>query len=215
MEVLFQDFQAANEQGSGHLLAATISPIPPPHYLNRLETIWESTNYASAERDIGYGLTKSTPGPIKFPSQEITIWTDVYVAYWKSIGNILAVQKRPNDHADWLKCYETWKELSNAVIRGYTSGVLEAWTLPVLYMAGKHLRVFAIKADESVKNDEIGMDVDTVGVGDDIAADCGRNVKLEDAARVINRMFTLCISDRYVVIQCNDSFPLFRLDLVY
>ena len=198
MEILFLDFQNANELGSGALLAATISPVPPPHYLNRLETIWTSTNYASAERDIGYGLTKTAPGPIKFPSQEINVWTDIFVAYWKSVGEILAAQEQSDDRADWGRCYETWKDLANAVIRGYSSGVLEAWTLPVLYMAGKHLRIFAIKADETGKKGENGVEVDMGGMGDDIAGNYGKNVKLEDAARVINRMFTLCISDRYV-----------------
>ena len=208
MDILFQDFQTANEQGSGALLAATVSPTPPAHYLNRLESIWNSTNYASAERDIGHSLTNSMPGPIKFPSQEITIWTDIYVAYWKSLGQILAAQEHSNDNADWGRCYESWKELSNAVIRGYTSGVLEAWTLPVLYMAGKHLRVFAIKADESGKKNENGLDMDMGGMGDDIAGDYGKNVKLEDAARVINRMFTLCISDRYVVNPVKEAIQL-------
>ena len=97
--------------------------------------------------------------------------------------------------------YASWKDLVNAVIKGYTSGVLEAWTLPVLYLVGKHLRVFAIKADESVGASGEGALVGT-GVGvegglqEDIAE--GRNGKLEDAARVMMRMFTLCISDRYV-----------------
>ena len=198
MEVLFRDFQHANEEGSGPLLAATISPIAPPNYLNRLETIWKSTIYVSAERDIGSGLIKSSPGPIKYPNQEINIWSDIYLAYWKSIGEILVAQEKPNG-ADWSNVYEAWKELANAVIRGYSSGALEAWTLPVLYMAGKHLRIFAIKADESAKKSENGVDVDMGGMQDDIAGDYGKNVKLEDAARVINRMFTLCISDRYVV----------------
>lgn len=204
MEVLFNDFQRANEEGSGTLLAATISPISPPHFLNRLEMIRDSTNHASAEIAIGHGLTKSMPGPIKFPSQEINIWTEIYVAYWKSTGEILLAQEQPNDQADWGKCYEYWKDLSNVVIRGYSSGVLEAWTLPVLYMAGKHLRIFAIKADESGRKSANGVDMNLGGMSDDIASNYGKNVNLEDAARVINRMFTLCISDRYVVNQAED-----------
>jgi hypothetical protein len=34
------------------------------------------------------------------------------------------------------------------------------------------------------------------GFQDDIAADVEKNANLEEAARVINRMFTLCLSDR-------------------
>ena len=196
MDILFQDFGQALEYLSGPNLAATISPVPPPHYLNRLDAIYRSTNYASAERDIGYKLTKSWPGPIKYPSSEISTWTDIYLAFWNACGEILAAQN-DTGRADWEKVYEAWKDLANAVIRGYSSGVLEAWTLPVLYTAGKFLRLFAIKADESAKKKDSGVDMDLGGMQDDIAGDYGKNVKLEDAARVINRMFTLCISDRY------------------
>ena len=67
----------------------------------------------------------------------------------------------------------------------------------MLYITGKHLRVFAIKADESAQ--AIGEDgaFSNGGLQEDIAGG-SKNEKLEDAARVINRMFTLCISDRYV-----------------
>ena len=35
-----------------------------------------------------------------------------------------------------------------ALIRGYTNCGFEAWTVPCLYVAGKYMRIFAIKADE-------------------------------------------------------------------
>lgn len=50
--------------------------------------------------------------------------------------------------------------------------------MPVLYMAGRQLRSFAILADEEDKRE--GKDAN----------------KLEDAARHLNKMFTLCLSDR-------------------
>ncbi len=34
------------------------------------------------------------------------------------------------------------------LIRGYTNCGFEAWTVPCLYVAGKYMRIFAIKADE-------------------------------------------------------------------
>lgn len=199
MEVLFRDFQHANDLLSGPLLAATISPVSPPHYLNRIETIWKSTNHAAAERDIGYGLTKSYTRPIKYPSPEVNLWTEIYLAYWNAVDELLAVQDDDHGRSDgWIKVYTAWKKLANTVIQGYSSNVLEAWTLPVLYMAGRYLRIFAIKADETAKKTDSGVDVDMGGMQDDIAGDYGKNMQLEDAARVINRMFTLCISDRYV-----------------
>lgn len=197
MEVLCNDFHLAISQQSGPLLAVTVSPVAPPTYLNRLESIWKSTNYSSVEHDVAFRLTKSALAPIKYPSPEIDLWKEIYVAYWYAIGEILAVQ-RGESRGDWSKAYEAWKELANQVIRGYSQGILQAWTLPVLYITGKYLRVFAIKADESSKKTDSGVDIDMGGMQDDIAGDYGKNVKLEDAARVINRMFTLCISDRYV-----------------
>ncbi|MCJ1273100.1 COP9 signalosome (CSN) subunit [Puttea exsequens] len=199
MEVLFTDFQTASSTLSGPLLAATLSPISPPHYLNRLDAIHSSTNAASVSRDVAFGLTKSAHASIQYPSPSIDTWTEIYSAYWYAIGSILAAEKSSARTTDWARVYASWKDLVNAVIKGYTSGVLEAWTLPVLYLVGKHLRVFAIKADESVGASGEGALVGT-GVGvegglqEDIAE--GRNGKLEDAARVMMRMFTLCISDR-------------------
>lgn len=200
MEVLCREYWHANQEGSGPLLAATISPIAPPSYLNRLDAIYRDTNAASLSRDISYSLTKTANAAIQYPNPEINSWTEIYSAYWYAIGVILAAE-RAKTRADWTKVYEAWKDVANTVIKGYSSGVLEAWTLPVLYTAGKHLRAFAIKADESAKASGVDASFNVGGLQDDIGDDFGKNEKLEDAARVINRMFTLCISDRYVAIE--------------
>ena len=93
--------------------------------------------------------------------------------------------------ANWSRVYESWKDLANAVIRGYSNNSFEAWTIPCLYVTGKYLRVFAIKADKSGSSTS-----DTIGFEDDFNPDAGKNEKLEDAARVLNRMFQICLSDR-------------------
>jgi hypothetical protein len=65
-----------------------------------------------------------------------------------------------------------------------------------LYVVGKYLRVFAIKADV-----ETGNDGEFAGeYSDDFNPEGGKNEKLEDAARVLNRIFTLCLSDRYMTV---------------
>ena len=203
MEVLFNDFWSACNNGSGPELAATISPIAPPSYLNRLEAIYKDTNAAAVSKDIGYGLIKSARSAIQIPNPEIDTWTEVYSAYWYACGDVLAAERTPS-RPDWTKVYHSWKDLANTVIKGYSSGALEAWTLPVLYITGKYLRVFAIKADESAQ--AVGEDgtFNNGALQEDIAGG-SKNEKLEDAARVINRMFTLCISDRYV--DMNRMFP--------
>lgn len=204
MEVLCREFWHANQEGSGPLLAATISPIAPPSYLNRLDAIHRDTNAASISRDISYSLTKTANAAIQYPNPEINTWTEIYSAYWYAIGAILAAE-HITTRPDWMKVYEAWKDVANTVIKGYSSGVLEAWTLPVLYTAGKYLRTFAIKADENAKASGIDATFNAGGLQDDIAGDFGKNEKLEDAARVINRMFTLCISDRYVAIEATST----------
>ena len=123
------------------------------------------------------------------------------------MGAILAAEhaEQTISQPDWLRVYMAWKDLSNAIIKGYSSGVLENWTLPVLYLTGKHLRTFAIKADESAGSNG-NATYNSGDLQEDIAGDFDRNKNLEDAARVINRMFTLCISDRYVVMR-SSSMP--------
>ena len=197
MEVLFRDFQTAIGDMSGPLLAATISPIAPPNYLNRLDAIYKDSNTATVSKDVAFGLTKSARAAIQYPNPEIDTWTEIYSAYWYAIGGINGAEQTTT-RPDWQRVYMAWKDLANSVIKGYSSGVLEAWTLPVLYITGKHLRVFAIKADESAGSDAA---FNTAGLQEDIAGDFGKNRNLEDAARVINRMFTLCISDRCVVME--------------
>ena len=196
MEVLFSDFWSACNNGSGSELAATISPIAPPSYLNRLDAIYKDTNASSVSRDIAYGLTKSAQTSIQFPSPEVDTWTEIYSAYWYACGEILAVE-RTQSRPEWEKVYQSWRDLANSVIKGYSSGALEAWTLPVLYATGKHLRAFAIKADEDAQATGQNGIFNSSDLQDDIASG-SKNEKLEDAARVINRMFTLCINDRYV-----------------
>jgi COP9 signalosome complex subunit 12 len=85
--------------------------------------------------------------------------------------------------------------MTNTLIRGYTNFGFEAWTVPCLYIAGKYLRIFAIKADEQFESNANF----TVGFRDDFNPESAKNEKLEEAARVLNRIFTLCHSDRYIL----------------
>ena len=211
MDVLAREYHDALQSYNGHLLAATISPVAPPHFLNRLDTIRYASDADSVQNDVGYSLTKHARRAIsKEDRQVLELWSEIYTCYWHTLNALTAAQAPNHGRPDWSKVYELWKELANTVIRGFTAGVLENWALPVLYMAGRHLRVFAIKADETKKNTEGELGVVMGGLQDDIAGDFGKNKMLEDAARVINRMFTLCISDRYVdtiKCLCSNTFP--------
>ena len=202
MDLLFADFQNAQANESGPFLAATLSPVPPPFNLHRLEAIYNTIPKATAEQTIGYNLTRSFTRTLKYPSPEVTVWTDIYVAYYRALGDILAAKDADQkglstDH--WVKVYSSWKILANNVIKGYNDGVLQAWTLPVMYLVGKFLRQFAVKADESAKKSDSGIAMDAMAtLQDDIAGEeYGKNDQLEEAARTINRMFISCHSDRY------------------
>ena len=88
--------------------------------------------------------------------------------------------------------------MANELLRGYNNAGFEAWTIPCLYVTGKYLRIFAIKADSELeKSVAFGADFQ-----DDFDPEGGKNDKLEDAARVLNRMFQSCITDRYLPHAC-------------
>ena len=81
-----------------------------------------------------------------------------------------------------------------ALHRGYANQGFEAWTVPCLYIAGKYLRVFAIKADDERHNSS--NDTSTATLQDDFDPDAEKSQNQEDCARQLNRLFQLCLSDR-------------------
>ncbi|MCJ1384742.1 COP9 signalosome (CSN) subunit [Xylographa soralifera] len=177
---------------SGPLLATTITPIAPLDDPNRLIRFFESSSSFTVSTDVRSHLLTHPNTEVRFAKSEGNAWVDVYVAYWKATGGILAVDDGAK--GGWSKVYESWKEVTNALIRGYSNSEFEAWTVPCLYVTARYLRSFAIRADEEQK---VGNGVSFgIGIQDDMAGDHGKNRKLEDAARIINRIFTLCISDR-------------------
>jgi len=199
MDTVFRDFQRAHMDRSGPLLATTIRPIAPPEDPNRLRRIFSVSNAFAIQQDIRSGLLAHTNTELRFSKPEGNAWVDVFVAYWKAVGEIIALEE--NLKFGWIGVYEAWKEVTNSVIRGYSNAGFESWTIPCLYVTGRFLRSFAIKADEQLRERNGGGF--NAGMQDDIAGEVGKNENLEDAARIINRIFTLCISDRYAVYsQC-------------
>lgn len=196
MDALFDDFKHAHSQESGPLLATTITPIAPPEDPNRLRKFYRESDDYSIAADVRYQITHYDRS-VQIKKQEANAWIEVYIAFWKALSPILDAGEGAS-RADWSRVYESWKEVTNTLIKGYNAGHFEAWTVPCLYIVGRYLRMFAIRADANAKAANGGMQMTTGGFQDDIASDVGKNEKLEDAARVINRIFTLCISDRYV-----------------
>lgn len=197
MDILFRKFRDAHITGSGSLLATTIVPISPAENPNQLQAFYHGSSSFSIASDIRSGILAHSNTDVRFLKPEGNAWADLYVAFWKAIGELLDVESSTSN-AGWVRVYELWKEVANVLIRGYSSAGFQAWTVPCLYVAGQYLRIFAIKADEGVRSSGQDVGFGTAGFQDDVVRDFGKNERLEDAARMINRMFTLCISDRYV-----------------
>lgn len=183
-------FKNAYINGSGSDLAAVLAPIAPPGDPNRLRSFYELSNAASVSLDIPYLLFHGK-GP-KLPKAEQNAWVEIFVVYWEAVGELIKCEDGIRG-ASVGALFNAWKKVANTLIRGYSgSSGLPAWTLPCLYTVGKYLRIFAINADIEAASQGSAV----VGFQEDISPDVEKNANLEEAARIINRMFTLCLSDR-------------------
>jgi hypothetical protein len=90
--------------------------------------------------------------------------------------------------------YDVWKDVTLLTIRGYTNHDFENWTIPCLYVTGKYLRLFAMRADaERGTNSD---DTAVTGFQDDFDPEAEEHKSLEDCARHLNRIFQICLTDR-------------------
>ncbi|OQE24480.1 hypothetical protein PENSTE_c007G03417 [Penicillium steckii] len=190
MGTLANEFRMAYLNGSGPGLAAVLTPIATRDDPDRLRSFYNFSNPAYLNKDLSSSLFHGkTP---KVSKAEQNAWVDIFAAYWEAAGEVLKFEAG-HPGASAVAIFTAWKKVANAIIRGYsTASGLPAWTLPCLYTVGKYLRTFAIKADLQVAS----QGSSSLGFQDDLAADFEKNANLEDAARVINRMFTLCLGDR-------------------
>ncbi|KAL2755779.1 hypothetical protein ACRALDRAFT_1082111 [Sodiomyces alcalophilus JCM 7366] len=201
MEPLFDEFAAAYMGMKGYDLAQTLSPIPPADKPDRLRAVWLSTNHYGVKDDVTHGLVQALTSRSGYPREEVKDelkgWTEIFTAYWKAIGELLAVDGDSivNGRASsWTKVYEAWKEMTMALHRGYTNHNFEAWTIPCLYTAGKYLRAFAIKSDEERSHNDAGGD--GLEIRDDFDPEMEKHQQLRDCEQQLKRIFTLCLTDR-------------------
>jgi COP9 signalosome complex subunit 12 len=141
-----------------------------------------------------YYLLQDRPVQVKLPKAEGNAWVEIFVLLWTCVREMVSIDHGLPD-ATWSKAFDAYKDLCNQLIRGYSNNGFQAWTVPCLYTTGKFLRMIAIKADAETKNkNSTGFGN---GFSDDVVGNSGTNEKLEQAAWVINRMFTTCLSDRW------------------
>lgn len=102
------------------------------------------------------------------------------------------------EQSTWTKVYESWKELTSILIRGYNNFGFEAWTIPCLYMIGKYLRLFAIKSDAE-RSRNLGDNSGGASLmQDDFDPETEKQGQLRDCEQHLKRIFTLCLNDRFV-----------------
>ncbi|WEW58309.1 COP9 signalosome (CSN) subunit [Emydomyces testavorans] len=192
MTALFAQFRDAQFSGSGAALADVLTPADTPSQPDRLSSFYHFTDSINVASDVRYALLDDRLTGTKFPKLEGNAWVDIFVAFWKTAAELVKFDEHP-EKASWNHVFACWKEVANLVIKGYSSCGFQAWTLPCLYVNGKYLRTFAIKADAE---SEASPEAPKSSFQEDVVSDVHRNKSLEEASRIINRMFTLCLHDR-------------------
>lgn len=211
METVLGTFETALSIGRGDLLAQTLVPLAPSSNPNLLLTIRNSSSQENIDDDVKYGTVyNNNLSRLSLSKAQKQAWHSVYVAYWKCVCTVIDAEESEQGPPDalakkWTAAYSAWGEVVRTITLGFQRQQFEVWTLPCLYVGGRYLRVFAIRADEAaLVARRKGAAASKAGAGalsDDVAdATLDEHETLEDAARRINSIFGLCISDRYVYL---------------
>lgn len=92
MDNLFREFGVAHSEGSGPRLAATLSPEPTSEEPQKLHRIWKSANFHDVKPVMRRKILDNAP-PMGLPNDEIQGWVEVYYCYWRTLGEILAIEQ--------------------------------------------------------------------------------------------------------------------------
>ncbi|KAI1430833.1 PCI domain-containing protein [Xylaria sp. CBS 124048] len=195
MDGLIHQFRSAYATTNGEQLAETLNPDTQAHSA-KLRAIWGVGDVRSMTSDLDFLFHQDQARlDIRLSKDESTGWHAIYTAYWKALGEILAVEGLRGDaQSSWAKVYDAWKEVTLLTIRGYTNHEFENWTIPCLYVTGKYLRLYAMRADaeRGFSSDDSTID----NLQDDFDPQIEAHKSLEDCARHLNRIFQVCASDR-------------------
>lgn len=91
MDSVFHTFRAAHESGNGYELSMTLSPVAPTSDPDHLRKFFRSTNFSQAPREIKNRVTDRSTA-FSLPGDETNGWAEVYLAYWKAVGEILKAE---------------------------------------------------------------------------------------------------------------------------
>ena len=107
MEDFFDEFRSAYKDGSGYKLSMTLSPTAPASNPERLQSFLRSTNYATVNNDFKREIIYHA-APFQLIEEEADAWVDIYVAYWKAIGEILGAETANKSNikvSEWFTTY--------------------------------------------------------------------------------------------------------------
>ncbi|KAF1851602.1 uncharacterized protein K460DRAFT_413142 [Cucurbitaria berberidis CBS 394.84] len=196
MQAALVPFQEAHATGLAQPVADFLSPVPPAHNPGRLYDFYRASNDDKIEGDVRYALkyNKNT----RMSPKESGAWVDIIVSYWRAVKEIIRADEAANQgrlgDRQYVLVYDTWKDLTSTFIKHISNGLLPPWVIFTLYFTANHLRKIAIRADEHLAKSKPAAF--STGFSDDVVTTVAQNQKLEEAARVFNRIFALCLGDR-------------------
>lgn len=92
MEAVIRDFKTAHVNGQGYLLASTLSPLNTSEAPKRLVKFYQSTNHQQVRADLDQQIKLVRKSAPQLSKKEADHWIDVYVAYWKAVGEVLKAE---------------------------------------------------------------------------------------------------------------------------
>jgi|TARA_R110002003_G_scaffold54_29_gene4906 hypothetical protein len=196
MQAALVPFHEAYVTGLAQPVADFLSPVPPPHDPGRLYDFFRASNDDRITGDVKNALkyNKRT----RMSQKETDAWVDIISGYWRAVKQIIRADEAANQGRPaaehYLAVYDTWKDLTSSFIKHISGGALPAWAIFTLYFTANHLRRIATRADEQLARAKPATSASSFS--DDIVPQAARSEKLEEAARVFNRVFALCLGDR-------------------
>ncbi|EUC46001.1 hypothetical protein COCMIDRAFT_4846 [Bipolaris oryzae ATCC 44560] len=196
MQAALEPFHEAYATGLAQPVADFLSPVAPAHDPGRLYEFYRASNADKIEGDIRYALKHNKSA--RMTNKESGAWVDIIAAYWRAVREIIRADEAANqdklDERQFVAVYDAWKYLTSSFIKHISAGLLPPWAIFTLYFTANHLRKIAIKADEELAKSKSATA--SAEFSDDIVSTGPQNPKLEEAARVFNRIFALCLGDR-------------------
>lgn len=196
MQKALEPFRRAYQEENAYGVAATLAPAAPRDNPAQLYDFYKATNEHFVENEIRSAISYRNPGLSK---KESNAWTEIYVSYWRAVGEILKAEEAQNQGRlgprQLVDVYDAWKDLTSQFLKHTSNNALPPWAIICMYNTANSLRLFAIRADEQLAKTK-GDVTFSNGFQDDIVSTAPRSEKLEEAARVFNRLFALCLGDR-------------------